>query len=70
MNKIPYMILTGLPGVGKAIESAINPFWIHAGTSAMELFSEQELQKIQAYHEAHPDEIITKRLLQKILKDR
>lgn len=69
MNRIPYIILTGIPGIGKAVESAINPFWIHAGTSALELFSEDERYKIQAYREKHPDEIITKRLLRKILND-
>ena len=70
MKLIPYAVLTGLPVVGKALAHALNPFWIHGGESSLSMYSKEDQEKIRRYHEAHPDEVITRMLLGKILKDR
>lgn len=68
MKKAAYVTLTALPIVGDILRTAINPFWIHAGTDSFSLYSEAEQGKIRAFQREHPDEIITKRLLKEILK--
>lgn len=69
MKKKTYDLITNIPIVGIMVDAVVNPFFFYGSNEIQEFYQPGKplYDKVKAFQDKHPNTVITRSLLKKIM---